>query len=318
MSRYVVGVDLGGTHLRAALVDDTGTIIGQLKRRTMADEGPERVFENLADAIIAVSAEMPRKTLLGVGVAAPGPVDTEAGVVHAPPNLPGWGIVPLAEILSRRTGLPIRVGNDANLAAVGEHTFGAGVGLSNLIYLTISTGIGGGVIADNRLLLGQRGLAAELGHILIVPHGPICSCGLRGHLEALAAGPAIAEHMAGLLRAGLTSSVQPVNGQISAIEIVKAAQEGDSLACQVIGEAGTFIGRGIASMVHCFAPQRIVIGGGVSNAGDLLLKPIQQSAYSRVMPAYRDTFDIVLTALGDDVGLLGAAGLALSAFGQRM
>ncbi|HBY95379.1 MAG TPA: hypothetical protein DEP84_15740 [Chloroflexi bacterium] len=315
MADFVIAVDFGGTHLRAALVDASGQVVEHVKRRTEATRGPEVVFTNLARAITDVAGKAPPETLLGVGVAAPGPVDQIRGTIHDPPNLPGWGVVPLAQILSERADIPVALGNDANLAALGEHTFGAGVGYSEMIYLTISTGIGGGVITHDHLLLGQRGLAAELGHMLIVPDGPQCGCGLRGHLEALGSGPAIARRMAGLLRAGFPSSVQAVDGIIGTEQIVVAAREGDALSIRILEEAGTFIGMGIATLVHTFAPQRFVIGGGVSNAGDLLLEPMRQAANERVLEAYRGAYDIVLAALGDDAGLLGAAALAFKTFG---
>lgn len=315
MTDFVIAVDFGGTNLRAALVDESGRVVEQFKRRTEAAQGPEAVFTNLARAITDIAGQAGAEALLGVGVAAPGPVDQAIGTIYSPPNLPGWGDVPLAAILSERTGLPVALGNDANLAALGEHAFGAGVGRSEMIYLTISTGIGGGVISHNHLLLGQRGLAGELGHMLIVPDGPQCGCGLRGHLEALGSGPAIARRMAGLLTAGFESSVQRVNGTVSTEQIVRAAREGDPLAIRVLAEAGTFIGMGIATLVHTFAPQRFVIGGGVSNAGDLLLEPMRRAANERVLEAYRGSYDIVLAALGDDAGLLGAAALAFGTFG---
>lgn len=314
MACFVIAVDFGGTHLRAALVDESGQVVKHIKRRTQADQGPERVFTNLAGAIIDIAGRISGETLLGVGVAAPGPVDQVTGTIYSPPNLPGWGDVPLAQILSQRTRLPVVLGNDANLAALGEHTFGAGVGRSEMIYLTISTGIGGGIITHNHLLLGQRGLASELGHMLVVPDGPQCSCGLRGHLEALGSGPAIARRMAGLLRAGFPSSVQVVDGVVSTEQIVLVARKGDALSRRVLEEAGTFIGMGIATLVHTFAPQRFVIGGGVSNAGDLLLEPMRRAANERVLGAYRGSYDIVLAALGDDAGLLGAAALAFTSF----
>jgi glucokinase len=313
MTAYVVGVDFGGTHLRAALVDNDGQIVEQLKRETRATLGPAAVIDRIAEAITDMHTHVPLgDTLAGVGAIAPGPLDPFEGIIFRAPNLEGWDNIPLADELRARVNLPVWIGNDANLAALAEHAYGAGRGLSDLIYLTISTGIGSGFIINNQMLLGARGMAAEAGHMQIIPDGPLCNCGNRGCIEAIASGPNIAREAAGRLRRGIESSLQHLEHDPTAREVVQAAKAGDAMAIDVLRRAGLFIGMAVANLVHLFNPQRIVIGGGVSNAGELLFGPMRQGANEHIMPSYRGSFDIVPAALGDDVGLLGAAALAFT------
>jgi glucokinase len=250
-----------------------------------------------------------------VGVIAPGPLDPFKGIVLRAPNLAGWDNVPLEEELEKRVALPVRIGNDANLAALAEHRYGGGRGMSDIIYLTISTGIGSGFIVNNQMMLGARGMAAEAGHMQILPDGPLCGCGNRGCIEALASGPNIAAEASARLHRGISSSLGELTREITARDVVRAAREGDRMALDVVERAGAFIGLAIANLIHLFNPQRILIGGGVSNAGDLLFEPIRRSADLHTMSAYYDSYDIVPAELGDDVGLLGAAALAFSEVG---
>lgn len=308
-SPLAVAVDLGGTHLRAALFTAEGAMLSRTRVRTEAERGPDAVIERIADVVREVMGTAPGQSIMGVGVTAPGPVDEKRGVVASPPNLPGWADVPLAERLQALLGLPVFLGNDANLAALGEYRYGAGKGLDDIIYITVSTGIGGGIISNGRLLTGAHGMAAEIGHMPIVPDGPLCGCGQRGHLEALASGPNIAREAEAALKRGWPSLLANHDGPLTAVEVVQAAQQGDATARHVLARAGHYLGVGIALLVHVFNPQRIIVGGGVSNAGDFLLEPARQSARDHVMKPYRDTFDIVPAALGDDAGLYGAGAL---------
>ncbi len=314
---YVVGVDFGGTHLRAALVDQGGQIVERLKRETRAQLGPEAVIDRIAEAVRDMSQHIPNRGRLGgLGVIAPGPIDPFKGIVLRAPNLEGWDNLPLADELAERVAVPVWIGNDANLAALAEHRYGAGRGLSDLIYLTISTGIGSGFIANNEMLLGARGMAAEAGHMQVLADGPLCGCGNRGCIEAMASGPNIAREAMARLYRGIPSSLSEVPHALTAKEVVNAAQAGDPMAVEVIRRAGQWIGLAVANLVHLFNPQRIIMGGGVTNAGDLLLDPIREGADRHIMPGYRGTFDVVRTELGDDVGLLGAAALAFSKLPQ--
>ena len=248
--------------------------------------------------------------ILSIGVAAPGPLDPFTGVVLEAPNIPGWNHLPLRQELEERFDVPVVLGNDANLAALGEWRFGAGQGHSNLIYLTVSTGIGGGVICDDHLLIGQRGLAAELGHVTVVSDGPKCGCGQRGHLEAVAAGPAISGWVKEQLANGLESSLSEFD-TITTKQVAEAARAGDRLAQAAFRRAGTFIGHAVADFLHIFNPSIIIFGGGVSLSGDLLLDPVREAIPERVLSEhYLDNLTIVTAQLGDDAGLMGALALA--------
>lgn len=313
MASYVVAVDFGGTHLRAALVDETGQIVQRLKHKTDAHLGPAVVIDRLAEAVQRIAeADGKPVPVQGVGVIAPGPLDPYQGIVFQAPNLAGWENIPLAAELQARVQRPVSIGNDANLAALAEQRYGLGQGLSDLIYLTISTGIGGGIICNHTLLLGAKGLAGEVGHMQIIPEGPLCGCGNRGCVEALASGPNIARAAVERIEHGLASSLKEVSHPITAEDVVAAARQGDKIALEVLERAGGFIGMAVANLIHLFNPQRVIIGGGVSNAGPLLFDPIRETTRRRLMAIYRDTFDIVPSQLGDDVGLLGAAALAFA------
>lgn len=312
MSPTTVAVDLGGTNTRAALFDDNGPHpTRQKKVRTQAEQGPDAVIERIIEAIEAV---LPQSVAdLRIGVGAPGPLDPRQGVVFEAPNLPGWNHVPLQARLEAYFDCPVRIGNDANLAALGEWRHGAGRGTQNLIYLTISTGVGGGVISDGRLVLGSRGLGAELGHILVEPGGPLCGCGRRGHLEAVASGTAIARAAVERLEAGETSSLKSIHDQaeLTAEHVGDAARESDPLAVEVIQGAATYLGRALADFAHIFNPEIFVLGGGVSQLGPLLFEPIEAELRDSIMsPTYLEGLRIEPPTLGDDAGLVGAMVLA--------
>jgi glucokinase len=309
----VVAVDFGGTHLRAAYFPDNDPHPkSQSKTPTNAQDGPDAVVSRIVESIEHLAPADRRGLKIGVGV--PGPLDPVAGVVFETPNLPGWLNIPLRQLLQDRCGTPVVIGNDANVAALGEWRYGAARGADDVLYLTISTGIGGGVISGGRLLLGVSGLAGELGHMTVDPDGAVCGCGLRGHLEAEAAGPAIARKYRQRLTAGgesdTTDPARPA-AHISAADVGRAAMQGDPLALSVIEEAARIIGRQLASLVHAFNPKVIVIGGGVSSLGPMLFDPLEQALRENVMhPAYLRNLEIVPAALGDDAGLIGAMVLA--------
>ena len=308
-----IAVDLGGTNIRVAYFPQAEPPPStQSKTPTLATEGPDAVIERLCQAI---EEQTPKdRTDLSIGIGAPGPLDPRHGMVLKAVNLPGWEMIPLKSILETRFVCPVFVGNDANLAALGEWRFGAGQGTSDLIYLTISTGIGGGVIIDGKLLVGNWGLGAELGHMTVEPNGPICSCGKHGHLEAVASGPAIARRAMARIESGepsnLTEQLQ-TSGALTAVDVGDAAQTGDPLACEFIEEAATYIGRHMADLAHAFNPEIFVIGGGVSQLGPLLFDPIERAVEANVMSlAYMMNLQIAPAALGDDAGLIGAMVLA--------
>lgn len=316
MTRHIIGVDFGGTHLRAALVNEHGEILEQVKQETRAQLGPERVIDRIAAAVQDMARHLADgdSPVLGIGVVAPGPLDPFKGIILKAPNLPGWEDIPLASELRERTGLPVWAGNDANLAALAEHRYGQGRGLTDLIYLTVSTGIGSGMIINNRLLLGYQGLAGEAGHVQVIPDGPLCGCGNRGCVESVASGTNIAIEAEARLQRGLKSSLSTLGRPPTAKDVSEAAEQGDEMSVYILRRAGRFVGITAANLIHIFNPQRIIIGGGVSNAGDLLLEPMRAACDRHVMEAYRGSYDIVRTQLGDRVGLLGAAALGFSSY----
>ncbi len=310
MDEFIIGVDLGGTQMRAAKFDIELNILERVAGPTLAAEGPDRVIERLLDLIARVVPQDPL-SVLGIGVSAPGPINPRAGVILSPPNLPGWVEVPLRRLIQERFGITTYLGNDANVAALAEAARGAAQGYKHVVYLTISTGIGSGVIDEGRLLIGTEGLGAEAGHMILVINGKPST------LEKEAAGPAIARKAVARLEAGAVSSIREmVNGDLSRVTaqtVGLAAGQGDELAVELIHEAGTLIGYGITSLMHLFNPQVFVIGGGVTKTGDLLFEPMREAPKKYTLDrAYWEHVPIVPAALGDNVALIGAAALVLT------
>ncbi len=315
---WIIAVDLGGTQLRGALCTPDGTVHQRVSKKTRAKRGPEAVLERICQTAQQVWPEDGR--VHAIGISAPGPLDPFAGVVLGAPNLPGWDRVPLRDIVKARFDLPVFVGNDANLAGLAEHRFGAGRGFDDMIYMTISTGIGGGIVLGGRLFVGHKGLAGEIGHIVLQPAGPQCGCGNRGCLEALASGTAIGRQAQTLAASGRAPAVLAAAGgdvkQVSSKSVGEAAAQGDKVALRLLRQAGYYIGLGIANLMHLFNPECFILGGGVTQTGDLLFTPIQRTVQrSTQIPQYWEDVKIVPAALGDDAGLLGALALASSEVG---
>ena len=306
MSTFVA-VDIGGTHIRAAAYkEDNPTPL--IHKRTRSHAMEPGTFDRLVKAI--ESAWPADSSVRAIGMASPGPLDPQTGVIIATPNIPEWVDFPVTEKLSAHFGVPAYLDNDANLAALGEWKFGAGRGHHTLLYLTISTGIGGGVIINDRVLHGYHGLAAELGHVIVLPEGPMCGCGYKGHLEALAAGPAIVRYVREQLEAGIKSELRS-DESLNARDVAEAANRGDALAKSAYKRAGEYLGIGVASFLHTFDPSIVIFGGGVSQSGDLIFEPFKASLHKHVFnPRYLKNLIITTAALGDDAGLLGALALA--------
>ena len=302
-----LGIDLGGTQLRVALADARGGLRTILRRPTDAHKGREHVIGALVNTVSEVLAQEGRRpaTVRALGIGMPGPLDPARGIVISPGNLPGFNNVPLNRILTRRTGIRSYLHHDAHLAALAEHLHGAGRGSRNLIYVTVSTGIGAGLILDGKLYSGAGGIAGEVGHIVVQPGGPLCSCGNRGCVEALASGTAIARE-AREMGARQPASALHNLARPDAAQVVRAARQGDALAISILAAAGTALGIAIGTLVNLFNPNLIVLGGSVINAGHLLLQPMHRSIESSSWKAARHGLRIVKPALGADVGLIGA------------
>lgn len=309
-----IAVDIGGTQIRVAVYPAGENRPIQQKRIPTQARG-----ETPLDRLIGLIAELwPEEDhVCGIGIAAPGPIDPKLGVIYSAPNIPGWDNLPLRNILRERFGVEVCLGNDANLAALGEWKYGAGQGHQHVLYLTVSTGIGGGVISDGHLLLGAHGLAAELGHVTVLPDGPVCSCGQRGHVEAVASGTAIGRYVTDQLDQGTPSILHEVVAQTGRYptgrDIYEAAKQGDSLAESALARAGTYIGYMLADYLHIFNPSIIILGGGVSRSGPFLIEPLKAAMAERLIsPEYLNGLVITTAALGDDAGLLGALALAVN------
>jgi len=293
--------------MRAAYFPADSQIPISLKK-ILTQHPTESAWERLVQLVQSVWPD--DKSVIRMGIAVPGPTDPYKGIIFEAPNIPAWKNLPLVYLLKEQFKVPVDLGNDANLAAMGEWKYGAGRGHRNLAYMTVSTGIGGGVILDDRLLLGERGLATEFGHITVQRDGPLCGCGQRGHLEALAAGPAIAKWVINEIDKGATSRLSG-NTEINTKMVAEAAKSGDELAVRALERAGTYIGRALADVLHMFNPSIVIIGGGVSQSGNLLMTPMRESMEAHVMDAhYLENLTLTTAALGDDTGLLGALALA--------
>ncbi len=303
----IIAVDIGGTQIRVAAYRRGSLEPVDVRRTPTRGEGA--AFDRMCAVIQSIWPE--HSTVEKIVVALPGPLDPETGVIFSAPNIPGWDNFPIGPELEKRFGVRTLIGNDANLAALGEWRFGAGQGHHHLLYLTVSTGIGGGVISDDRLLLGVRGLAGEVGHIAILPDGPLCGCGQRGHLEALASGPAITRYVQEQLSSGIESTLR-LKHKLTARDISEAAAKGDALAIHALERAGTYIGQALATFVQLLNPSVVIFGGGVSFSGKYLLDPVRASLEKQIMDkSYLKNLLITHAELGDDAGLMGALALGL-------
>ncbi|MBM3118102.1 MAG: ROK family protein [Chloroflexi bacterium] len=311
--RPVLAVDLGGTKIIAAVVVPDGKVISRSYCLTLAEEGPKAVIERLLSAVseALVGAELKNSEIAGVGMAAAGIIDAKKGVITTSPNLPGWHDVPLRDVIAERIGLATYLVNDASAAALGEHRFGAGKGLGNLIYLTVSTGIGGGIIIDGRLYTGTDGCAGEIGHMTIEAHGPQCNCGNFGCLEALASGSAMTREAVRRMGQGEPSSIAELaRGRlmdVTAEMIAVVARQGDKMACEIVADAANYLGIGLANLVNIFNPEVIVIGGGVSSMGNMLLGPARKVVKERAFKLPLRTVRIIRARLGSNAEMMGAA-----------
>ncbi|MBI4187471.1 MAG: ROK family protein [Chloroflexi bacterium] len=309
----VIAVDIGGTNIRVAIVSAAGQVVARESRPTLADEGPQAVIERILSAIAGLldRGGLEPAQLDGISIAAAGAVDARRGVITASPNLPGWHDVPLQSVIREKFRADTFLTNDANAAALGEHRFGAGRGTSNLVYITVSTGIGGGIIIGGKLYSGSWGSAGEVGHMTIDADGPRCGCGNDGCLEALASGTAVAREAIARIRQGQASCLADmVKGEVANItarEVEQAARGGDSLASEVILRAATYLGIGVANLINIFDPEMIVIGGGMSRMGDMLFGPVRRTVSKRAYTAAAGAVRIIPSELGDDAGVIGAA-----------
>jgi glucokinase len=310
----VLGIDIGGTKLAVGVATPAGELLAERREPSEAREGPDamigRATRMAREAVDEAGMDLGDVTAIGIGCG--GPLDPRRGIVHNALNNPGWVDVPLVARIEAELGRPAFLDNDANAAALGEHRFGAGRGVDDLVYLTISTGVGGGLVLGGRLYQGDNGNAGELGHIAVqVLGGRPCHCGSIGCLEAYCSGTNIAARFLEAVAADGGASVLRGRGEVTARDVVDAARAGEALARRVWDETTMLLGGGIVSIVHAFNPRLVILGGGVTLAGDLLFDPVRRIVTERAMPWLAEGMQIVPAQLGDRVGVLGAVAVAL-------
>jgi glucokinase len=313
----ILGIDLGGSKILTAVVKSEGEVLSSNESTTRATEGQDIVIQSIVDSAHSAmkQASCTISEISAIGIGAPGISNPEAGILFTSPNLPGWRNVLLRDIIQNKLDKKTFLINDANAAALGELYFGAAHGTHNFIYITLSTGIGGGIVIDGKIYTGAIGTAGEIGHMTIDDNGPLCNCGNKGCWEALASGTALAREAKRRIKEGAKTSVLKYTEgdleKVTAQIIHSAAEQGDKLAKDLIARTGYYVGVGVANLINIFNPELIVIGGGLSNIGDMLLKPAFKVAAER---SYKEAFQavrLVSAGLGRNSGVLGAAAFAL-------
>ena len=316
MKKYMCGIDLGGTKINTGIIDLNGEVISNIIIDTNAQEGQVAVIDRMIKSVydVAASAKLEIKELAGIGIGVPGLIDSKEGLVFEAANLPGWKDVPIVELFAKEFEVPIKLENDANAAAYGEYLFGSGKGIDNFIYMTVSTGIGGGAIINGNLYSGANSNASEIGHSIIDFNGPKCNCGNYGCFEAFASGTALARFAKESIDNGRISMISELSdhGKIKAEHVFAAAKAGDELALELIDKEAFYLGIGIVNMLAFYNPERIAVGGGVSSEWDMLSDKVLKVVEERALKPNAKVCTIVKAKLGKNVGLLGAAGIVIS------
>lgn len=314
---YLIGVDLGGTKILTVVADREGNILLRKKEETRSREGPGMVTAQIISSIKEVTAlqGIKQEEILTVGICAAGFYNHIEKIIKESANLKNWTDVPLGRLVEKEINLSVYVENDANAAAYGEYKRGAGKGKSHMIYITVSTGIGGGIITDGKIFHGREGYAGEIGHVTIDINGPECKCGNRGCLETLASGTAIARKAAEVLAVGRPSKMLEIASregceEVSARHVFAAACLGDEAAAEIIEEAVEYLAAGLAGMANLFNPEVFIIGGGVSMSGNLFFEPLIKAFCRRVSGPLLGKVEIVPAKLGDEAGIVGIILLA--------
>jgi glucokinase-like ROK family protein len=314
----VAGVDIGATSIDLGIADFSGNLLVRYSEPASVKDGPIKILGRvckLLEKTIQESGNSPEE-INGIGIGVPGPVDFSVGTLVSPPIMPGWDRYPIIETIQQWFPASyVVVDNDVNVMALGEIYQGAGKGVDNLIFVKIGTGIGAGIICEGRIYRGSSGCAGDIGHIGVNKNGPLCHCGNKGCLEAVAAGPAIAERAMLAAQAGkspiLLKHFESNGNNLRSEDVGDAAREGDSLSMEIIRESGQFVGDVLAGLVNFYNPGMIVIGGGVSNLGNLLLSSIRQTVLNRSLPLSTRDLYIVFSEIGANAGVIGAINLAM-------
>ena len=317
MSSHVVGIDIGGTKLATVVADKNGKILHKVRKPTESEKGPRHAVQLLlamVDEVIDLAA-LRREDISGIGVSCGGPLDTKTGIIYSPPNLPGWDALPLKEMIESEFHIPTIIENDANASALAEARFGGGRGYDYVLYMTMSTGIGGGIVANGEIYHGANDSAGEVGHQILLPEGPLCGCGKYGCLEALCSGPSIARRaQEAIANQPHTKILALAGGEMNSVKsehVLQAARAGDVLAMILVEETAYYMGWGIANLVNILNPQIVLIGTIAVAAGDLLLDPIRRTVTEMAMQRPLEAVKIMPAELGDSIGDLAAISLVI-------
>jgi len=317
MDKYYLGIDLGGTNLKVGCFDSELNQIAKTLNPTHADMGPEAVIDTIEETTKKLLSEnnLTLDDIISVGIGSPGPADISEGIVISAPNLPEFQNVPLRRLVSERLGKDVVFENDANAACWGEYVVGAGRGVKDMIFFTLGTGIGGGIISNGELVHGFGDNAAELGHMIIYPHGGrFCGCGQRGCVEAYASASSTARRATEAIQAGTPSSLKKVykeKGHISCKNVFDHAAQGDKFANEIIKGTAEALGILCVNIIHITGPQRVVFAGGMIAAGEPLLKSIKKYFNYHIWPLKQEKLEICFATLGEDAGIIGTAALAV-------
>lgn len=310
-----IGVDLGGTNIKAAVVDSKKGIIEQVTRPTQANLGKEHLLDRIGET---VSDLIKKNEIIGIGMGLPGMVSRDQTTVKNPPNLPGWEVVNAAEEISERTGIPCKIENDANIAAIGSMHFGVGRKFESFIMITLGTGVGGGIIFNKKLFKGTEGMAGELGHVIIDYNGPISNSVTRGTVEAYLGQRFLSRLATDMIMQNPSNTLYKKFAndfdKLEPVDLTNAAKQGNDLAIEILAKSGRRLGYAIINYVHMMDIRKIVVSGGVSKAGDYLFEPAREIVTKHMMAPFQEGFELVSEDLGNDSALLGAAGLAFDSF----
>ncbi|MCQ2958297.1 MAG: ROK family protein [Candidatus Gastranaerophilales bacterium] len=310
--KYNIGVDIGGTNVKIALVDDKGVIAYSNSVPTRAEMGYEYTIQNIINTIKDSLKESNNdiSNIGGIGFGLPGQIDSEKGIVRLLPNIPGWVEVPLAEIVQKEFKVPVKLDNDVRVATLGELNFGAGKGCKNLVCITVGTGVGSGIVANGQLVRGASMTAGEIGHVVVEKdNGEICGCGSRGCLEAYASGPSVVKMAKDYIAGGKSTKFKEIaaGNEITPFMVYEAAKQGDAVAKQIFNIVGEYLGVALVSVVNLLNPEKIIVGGGVGQAGDLILNPVREAIQRRCIPTSAQAVEVVQAQLGESAGVVGAS-----------
>ena len=308
--KYVVGVDLGGTKIYTALVDLEGNIIKEKTVETLAHEGEQAVMGRIIDTINYVIDGTDKGLIRSIGIGSPGPLDVKNGIIIENSNLPFKNFA-IVKTIKETYDLPTYLDNDANVATLGEFMFGAGKGTENMVFITASTGIGGGAVLNGKLFRGSTGNALEVGHMTVATEGPRCGCGNLGCAEALGSGTAIGKRAKEAVLSNVVTSLKNYDN-VTSKEVFKEAANGDRVAKNILNTSLTYLGIAVANTITNFDPEKVVIGGGVVNGGDIVIETIRNVVEERCMAAFVENCTIEKAVLGGKAGVLGAAALAIT------